>query len=209
MPWCISPAWTPRTPPKPRPACGARRDSCARGLPSAPRCSPRPSCASRTTNRSNEGRGGRGGWGGIPALAACQAPQDVHHARAALHVRRIDRTRRAAVAADRRRLRHGQRAVSRRLDAALLLDKPVGLSSNAALQAAKRLVRAAKAGHAGTLDPLASGLLVVLFGEATKFAGTLLAQDKEYVATLKLGETTATGEAEGEVLERRPVDIGR
>jgi len=96
--------------------------------------------------------------------------------------------------------------VSRRLDAALLLDKPVGLSSNAALQAAKRLVRAAKAGHAGTLDPLASGLLVVLFGEATKFAGTLLAQDKEYVATLKLGETTATGDAEGEVLERRPVD---
>jgi tRNA pseudouridine55 synthase len=89
------------------------------------------------------------------------------------------------------------------IDAALLLDKPVGLSSNAALQKAKRLLGAAKAGHAGTLDPLASGLLVVLFGEATKFAGPLLDADKEYLATLKLGERTATGDAEGEILERR------
>ena len=94
------------------------------------------------------------------------------------------------------------------IDAALLLDKALGVSSNAALQQAKRLFGAAKAGHAGTLDPLASGLLVVLFGEATKFAGPLLDSDKEYLATLKLGERTSTGDAEGEVLERHPVDVG-
>jgi tRNA pseudouridine55 synthase len=91
------------------------------------------------------------------------------------------------------------------IDAALLLDKPLGLSSNAALQKAKRLFGAAKAGHAGTLDPLASGLLLVLFGEATKFAGPLLDADKEYLATLKLGERTTTGDAEGEVIEKKPV----
>jgi tRNA pseudouridine55 synthase len=94
------------------------------------------------------------------------------------------------------------------IDAALLLDKDVGMTSNAALQQAKRLYGAAKAGHAGTLDPLASGLLVVLFGEATKFAGPLLDSDKEYLATLKLGERTSTGDAEGEVLETRPVRVG-
>ena len=88
----------------------------------------------------------------------------------------------------------------RMVDGALLLDKPVGLTSNAALQKAKKALRAAKAGHAGTLDPLASGLLIVLFGEATKFAGPLLDADKEYVATLKLGERTTTGDAEGEVI---------
>jgi tRNA pseudouridine55 synthase len=92
-------------------------------------------------------------------------------------------------------------------DGALLLDKPLGASSNAALQRAKKLLGAAKAGHAGTLDPLASGLLLVLFGEATKFAGPLLDADKEYVAGVKLGERTATGDAEGEVLERLPVDV--
>lgn len=91
------------------------------------------------------------------------------------------------------------------LDGALLLDKPVGISSNKALQQAKQLFGAAKAGHAGTLDPLASGLLIVLFGEATKFSGHLLEDDKEYLATLKLGEKTATGDAEGEVIERRDV----
>lgn len=95
------------------------------------------------------------------------------------------------------------------MDGALLLDKPVGLTSNAALQRAKRLMGARKAGHAGTLDPLASGLLVVLFGEATKFAGPLLDDDKEYVATVKLGEQTSTGDAEGEVLKRLPVEAGR
>lgn len=93
------------------------------------------------------------------------------------------------------------------VDGALLLDKPVGLTSNAALQKAKKALRAAKAGHAGTLDPLASGLLIVLFGEATKFAGPLLDADKEYVATLKLGERTTTGDAEGEVIRTRPVSI--
>ncbi|OGA61189.1 MAG: tRNA pseudouridine(55) synthase TruB [Betaproteobacteria bacterium RIFCSPLOWO2_12_FULL_65_14] len=88
------------------------------------------------------------------------------------------------------------------IDGALLLDKPLGVTSNRALQEARKLYRAKKAGHAGTLDPLASGLLLVLFGEATKFAGPLLDDDKEYLATLKLGERTSTGDAEGEVLER-------
>ena len=92
------------------------------------------------------------------------------------------------------------------IDGALLLDKPLGLSSNAALQKARKLLGAAKAGHAGTLDPLASGLLMVLLGEATKFAGPMLDADKEYVATLKLGERTSTGDAEGEILQKRPVD---
>lgn len=88
---------------------------------------------------------------------------------------------------------------------ALLLDKPLGLSSNAALQRAKKALRAKKAGHAGTLDPLASGLLLLLFGEATKFAGPLLDADKEYLASIKLGERTATGDSEGEVVERKDV----
>lgn len=95
----------------------------------------------------------------------------------------------------------------RRLDAWLLLDKPGGISSNAALQRAKRLYRAAKAGHAGTLDPMASGLLPVLFGDATKFSGLLLDADKEYLAEVRLGVSTSTGDAEGAVLERRPVQI--
>ena len=88
------------------------------------------------------------------------------------------------------------------IDGALLLDKPIGLSSNRALQEAKKAFGAKKAGHAGTLDPLASGLLIVLFGEATKFAGPLLDDDKEYLATLKLGEKTSTGDAEGDVIQR-------
>ena len=94
------------------------------------------------------------------------------------------------------------------INGALLLDKPVGLSSNAALQEAKRLFGARKAGHGGTLDPLASGLLVVLFGEATKFAGPMLDADKEYLATVKLGMRTDTGDAEGSVMETRPVEVG-
>jgi tRNA pseudouridine55 synthase len=92
-------------------------------------------------------------------------------------------------------------------DGVLLLDKPVGASSNAALQEAKRLFGAKKAGHGGTLDPLASGLLVILFGEATKFAGPMLDADKEYLATVKLGERTDTGDAEGRVVESHPVDV--
>jgi tRNA pseudouridine55 synthase len=93
------------------------------------------------------------------------------------------------------------------IDGALLLDKPLGISSNAALQAVKKIYGARKAGHAGTLDPLATGLLVVLFGEATKLATLLLDQEKEYLASVKLGETTTTGDAEGEVLESKAVAI--
>ena len=93
------------------------------------------------------------------------------------------------------------------IDGALLLDKPLGASSNFVLQRARKLLAAEKAGHAGTLDPLASGLLIALFGEATKFAGLLLDSEKEYVATLKLGETTATGDAEGKVLQRKAVSV--
>ena len=91
----------------------------------------------------------------------------------------------------------------------LLLDKPLGLSSNQALQKAKWLLRAEQAGHTGTLDPLASGVLPLCFGAATKFSGLHLDADKCYEATLQLGVTTRTGDAEGEVTARRPVpDIG-
>jgi len=89
----------------------------------------------------------------------------------------------------------------------LLLDKPLGLSSNDALQKAKRFFRAEKAGHTGTLDPLATGLLPLCFGAATKFSQVSLDADKRYVATLSLGATTTTADAEGEVLQRRPVDV--
>ena len=87
----------------------------------------------------------------------------------------------------------------------LLLDKPLGLSSNQALQKAKWLLRAEKAGHTGTLDPLATGVLPLCFGAATKFSGLHLDADKRYEATLRLGVTTTTGDAEGEVLAERPV----
>ncbi|HPT51105.1 MAG TPA: tRNA pseudouridine(55) synthase TruB [Accumulibacter sp.] len=87
----------------------------------------------------------------------------------------------------------------------LLLDKPSGCSSNAALQSARRLFSAAKAGHTGTLDPLASGLLPLCFGEATKFSIDLLAADKTYEADLLFGANTDTGDAEGAVVRRRPV----
>ncbi len=92
-------------------------------------------------------------------------------------------------------------------DGALLLDKPVGVTSNRALQEAKKLLAAKKAGHGGTLDPLASGLLLILVGEATKFAGPMLDADKEYLATVRLGVTTTTADAEGEVLEQKPVKV--
>jgi tRNA pseudouridine55 synthase len=98
-----------------------------------------------------------------------------------------------------------QRLPRRAVHGVLLLDKPVGLSSNDALQKAKRLYRAEKAGHTGTLDPLASGLLPLCFGAATKFSQVSLEADKAYRATLQLGVTTTTGDAEGEVIERRPV----
>jgi tRNA pseudouridine55 synthase len=92
-----------------------------------------------------------------------------------------------------------------RVDGVLLLDKPAGITSNTALQSARRLFSAAKAGHTGTLDPLATGLLPLCFGEATKFSADLLEADKTYEADLLFGITTDTGDAEGTVLERRPV----
>jgi len=96
---------------------------------------------------------------------------------------------------------------ARRLDGVLLLDKPSGVGSNGALQSVKRMFRAAKAGHAGTLDPLASGLLPILFGEATKLSQLALDADKEYLAQAALGVVTTTGDAEGEVLERHPCRV--
>jgi tRNA pseudouridine55 synthase len=95
----------------------------------------------------------------------------------------------------------------RKLDGVLLLDKPVGPSSSAVLQAVKRLLGAEKAGHAGTLDPMASGLLPLLFGEATKFAQFGLDAAKEYVADVRLGVATETGDAEGRETERRAVEV--
>lgn len=94
----------------------------------------------------------------------------------------------------------------RDVDGVLLLDKPVGPSSNAALQRARRVLSARKAGHGGTLDPLACGLLPVCFGEATKFSAALLDADKTYVAVVRLGCRTTTGDAEGEILETLPVN---
>jgi len=97
----------------------------------------------------------------------------------------------------------GRRMPRRALHGVVLLDKPLGLSSNDALQKVKRLYRAEKAGHTGTLDPLATGLLPLCFGAATKLSQVALDADKRYVATLKLGETTTTGDAEGEVVLTR------
>ena len=87
----------------------------------------------------------------------------------------------------------------------LLLDKPLGLSSNQALQKAKWLLRADKAGHTGTLDPLASGVLPLCFGAATKFSQLHLEADKTYEAVLRLGQRTSTGDAEGAILSEQPV----
>jgi len=101
------------------------------------------------------------------------------------------------------------RIVRRPVHGVLLLDKALGLTSNGALQQAKRLYRADKAGHTGTLDPLATGLLPLCFGAATKFAQLSLDADKRYLATLQLGVTTTTFDREGQVLETRPVDVDR
>lgn len=89
----------------------------------------------------------------------------------------------------------------RQLDGVLLFDKPLTLSSNIALQKVRRLFQAEKAGHTGTLDPLATGLLPICFGEATKFSMGLLDADKTYRALVKLGQTSTTGDAEGEITE--------
>ncbi len=94
------------------------------------------------------------------------------------------------------------------MDGVLLLDKPTGMSSNAALQAARRLFGAAKAGHTGTLDPLASGLLPLCFGAATRFSVDLLAADKTYECEVVFGVCTDTGDSDGEVVMRCPVDFG-
>ena len=99
------------------------------------------------------------------------------------------------------------RRIKKNVNGVLLLDKPLGLSSNQALQKVKWLYSAAKAGHTGTLDPLATGLLPICLGEATKFAQYVTDADKTYFATIKLGTTTTTGDAEGEVLTTAPVNV--
>lgn len=91
----------------------------------------------------------------------------------------------------------------------LLIDKPSGITSTAALARARRALRAEKGGHTGTLDPLATGLLPLCFGEATKFASDLLDADKAYVATIRLGVKTDSGDAEGRIVDTRPVDLAR
>jgi len=99
--------------------------------------------------------------------------------------------------------------IKKHINGILLLDKPLGFSSNQALQKVKWLLQAAKAGHTGTLDPLATGLLPLCFGEATKFAHYLTDADKTYLATVKLGVTTTTGDAEGEVLSTESVNVSQ
>lgn len=99
------------------------------------------------------------------------------------------------------------RLLRRAIDGVLLLDKPVGLSSNDALIKVKRLLNAKKAGHTGTLDPFATGLLPLCFGEATKFAQDLLDADKSYEAVVHLGIKTTTGDTEGDVLEAHAVEV--
>ncbi len=100
------------------------------------------------------------------------------------------------------------KAARQNIDGVLLLNKPAGWTSNAALQKAKRLYHATKAGHTGTLDPFASGLLPICFGQAAKFSSHVLHGDKSYRATLKLGVTTMTGDTEGSPVEIRPVETG-
>jgi tRNA pseudouridine55 synthase len=100
---------------------------------------------------------------------------------------------------------HRHRHKGRPVNGILLLDKPIGLTSNDALQEVKHLYKARKAGHTGSLDPLASGLLPICLGEATKASGFLLDADKHYRMICRLGVRTTTGDAEGEVLETRPV----
>lgn len=101
------------------------------------------------------------------------------------------------------------RTPRRALHGVLLLDKPLGWTSNDALQKVKGLLRAEKGGHTGTLDPLATGLLPLCFGAATKFSQVSLDADKRYTATLRLGQRTRTGDREGEVIEERPVALTR
>lgn len=99
--------------------------------------------------------------------------------------------------------------IKRPVNGVLLLDKPHGISSNAALQQVKRLYAAAKAGHTGNLDPIATGMLPICLGEATKFSQYLLDSDKAYQAVFQLGRTTTTGDTEGEVVTEQPVQVQR
>lgn len=96
---------------------------------------------------------------------------------------------------------------SKTVSGILLLDKPSEISSNSALKKAKFLLDARKAGHTGNLDPIATGLLPICFGEATKVAGFFLDADKRYRTTVKLGESTTTGDREGQLIEKRPVNV--
>lgn len=99
--------------------------------------------------------------------------------------------------------------IRRNVSGIILLDKPLGFTSNAALQKVRWLLNAEKAGHTGSLDPLATGVLPLCFGEATKFSQYLLDSDKGYETLMQLGKTTSTADAEGEVLRTRPVTVGR
>jgi tRNA pseudouridine55 synthase len=101
------------------------------------------------------------------------------------------------------RPRAGQRAI----DGVVLLDKPMGITSHTAVRAVRRLFAAGKAGHTGTLDPLATGLLPVCLGEATKFSHYLLEADKTYLASIRLGLTTTTGDLEGAAIEQKAVNV--
>jgi tRNA pseudouridine55 synthase len=103
--------------------------------------------------------------------------------------------------------RRGRSSDYRDVDGILILDKPIGCSSNQALQQVRKLYRARKAGHCGSLDPLATGILPICLGEATKFSSYLLGANKTYRATCRLGESTTTGDTEGEVVESRPVAV--
>ncbi|QXH36482.1 tRNA pseudouridine(55) synthase TruB [Pseudomonas muyukensis] len=99
--------------------------------------------------------------------------------------------------------------IRRNVSGIILLDKPLGFTSNAALQKVRWLLNAEKAGHTGSLDPLASGVLPLCFGEATKFSQYLLDSDKGYETVMQMGQTTTTADAEGEVLQTREVTVGR
>lgn len=104
-------------------------------------------------------------------------------------------------------MRNQRRSSARNVNGILLLDKPLGITANAALQAVKRLFNARKAGHTGSLDPLATGMLPICLGEATKFSQYLLEADKRYSVVAQLGIKTNTGDAEGEVIMRREVGV--
>ena len=98
-----------------------------------------------------------------------------------------------------------KKSSKREIDGVFLLDKPLGFSSNQALKKIQWLFNAKKAGHTGTLDPMASGLLPICLGEATKFSHRLLDANKTYIATIQLGVTTTTGDQEGEVISEKEV----